>query len=135
MSRILVLSSNPGDTDRLRLDKEHRAVDEAKARFGSKLDVVDRRQATTLEDLTRVLTGMQYDIIQFSGHGSVDGIVLEDSNLQGSCVLPAQQLGAMLLEAQPNLRAAMLMCCYSSDAIPQLMRVAPSPVKVRNLTY
>lgn len=130
MSRILFLSSNPGDTTLLRLDKEHRAVDEAKARFGSKSDTVERHHATTLEDLTRTLTESQYDIVQFSGHGSVEGIVLEDVNLDGSSLISAQQLGAILFEAQSNLRVTILMCCFSSGAIPQMIRAAPYLITV-----
>ncbi|PZN72178.1 MAG: CHAT domain-containing protein, partial [Candidatus Methylumidiphilus alinenensis] len=29
MERVLVLYANPADTDRIRLDKEHRAIDQA----------------------------------------------------------------------------------------------------------
>jgi hypothetical protein len=130
MSSILILTSNPDQTSRLRLDKEHRAVDDAKARFGTNADAVVRMHAATLEDITRALTKQPYDIVQFSGHGSLEGIMLEDSNLVGPFVLSADRLCAILLEAQPNLRAVLLTCCYSSTGIAHLAAAAPYLITV-----
>jgi hypothetical protein len=130
MDRVLIIYSNPSDTDRLRLDKEHRAIDEVLSKLQLPQNTVTRRHATTFEDLVKALAEFEYSIIQFSGHGSNQGIYLEGlGGVSGQLITP-QQLTRLLSETQPNLKAAILMCCFSADSLPVLIDAAPYLVTV-----
>jgi hypothetical protein len=48
----LIVFSNPGDTERLRLDKEHRVIDEALSKVGYPPEAVRRLHATRIDDLS-----------------------------------------------------------------------------------
>lgn len=74
MEKVLILYSNPGDTDRLRLDKEHRMIDQLLQTFKLPSDAVVRRHATTFEDLIKALAETEYTVVQFSSHGSNRGV-------------------------------------------------------------
>ncbi|PZN85617.1 MAG: hypothetical protein DM484_01420 [Candidatus Methylumidiphilus alinenensis] len=77
MERVLVLYANPADTDRIRLDKEHRAIDQALLTSCLPTDIVIRRHATTFNDLVTALADTEFSIFHFSGHGSSNGIYLQ----------------------------------------------------------
>lgn len=70
MIKILFLAANPRDTDRLRLDEEVRAIDEAlrKADFRDYFEL-HSHGAVRIEDLQELLLRYQPQIVHFSGHG------------------------------------------------------------------
>ena len=66
--KILILYSCPADQDRIRLDKEHRAIEEILKKHKVKTDRVKRVHATSVADFAQCLREGDYDIVQFSGH-------------------------------------------------------------------
>jgi hypothetical protein len=130
MAQILIFYSNPLSTQRIRLDREHRIMDEVKARFGNESDAILRCHAVTLDDLTRSLSEKSYDVIQFSGHGSKQGILLEDESFQKPVEVPPEQVAAIIKRTQPRLKLAIFMSCYSAEAISSLIDVAPYLIAV-----
>lgn len=74
MIKILFLAANPLDTDRLRLDEEFRAIDEAlrKSAFRDHFDLLSH-WAVRVDDLQELLLRHQPDIVHFSGHGQSTG--------------------------------------------------------------
>ena len=52
MPTILVLFSSPADEVRLRVDREHRRIEQAIQAAGKGREELDRRHAATLGDLT-----------------------------------------------------------------------------------
>ena len=112
MEKILILYSNPADTDRIRLDKEHRAIDQVLAARDLPPDTVVRRHATTFNDLTTALAEAEFSIFHFSGHGSSDGIYLEGKSDESEKLVTAERIAALLSKAQPHLKAAIFMCCF-----------------------
>jgi hypothetical protein len=77
--KILFLASNPTDTGRLRLDQEVRDIEEGLKRSNERDQfVLIPGFATRIDDLRRRLLDHSPQIVHFSGHSGVDGIVLED---------------------------------------------------------
>lgn len=122
MDRVLILYSNPSDTERLRLDKEHRAIDQIIAASKLPDDTVTRCHATTFEDFVKALTEQEYAIVQFSGHGSGKGIYLESVSGASGEWITADRVASLLAEVQPGLKAAIFMSCFSAGALPELIR-------------
>ncbi len=89
MPRILVFYSNPSNSDRLRLDKEDRALDLILERRNIHKSLVHKRHATSVKDFARALRDEDYEIVQFSGHGSNEGIYLEKDQLDGGRLVGA----------------------------------------------
>lgn len=125
MERILIIYSNPAGTDRLRLDKEHKAIDQALISSRISQDVVIRKHASSFEDIAKALSEQEYSVFQFSGHGSAKGICLEQENHNKSDFISADRISQLIHETQPKIKLAIFMSCFSADAIPHLIRSAP----------
>lgn len=123
--KILILYSNPSNTARLRLDKEHRAIDGIIQRLNLESNIFHRLHATTIEDFAHVLRENNYDIVQFSGHGSNEGIVLEDNRKDGGTLLSAKQVADILRTSAPNIKATLFISCFSASSIPDLIESSP----------
>ncbi|WP_271007839.1 CHAT domain-containing protein [Paucibacter sp. B51] len=124
MPSILVLFSNPEDSDRLRLDREHRALSllqEKHRQAGYAFDVL---QATSRSDLAKALAQKSYQIVHFSGHGSDRGFWVERDDGEGGELISAESLGELLREFQPSLGLLLLMSCYSSAAVSTVVDTA-----------
>ena len=124
MARILILYSNPSDSDRLRLDKEERALDQILKRRNIDRSLVDKYHATSVKDFVKALRLDDYEIIQFSGHGSDDGIYLENDQIDGGKIVDAGRIAALLQEALPDLKATILVSCFSNSFINEIVNAA-----------
>lgn len=73
-TKILFLASNPGETGRLRLDKEYREIDEGlrRATDRDKFELSSRLAVRT-KDLSRAMLEENPQIVHFSGHGLKSG--------------------------------------------------------------
>lgn len=125
MPKVLILYSNPSDTERIRLDKEHRAVDRVLETLKLPADTIIRRHGTTFEDFVGALAEEQYSVVQFSSHGSADGIYLEAGRHDGGELITATRIATLLTKAQPDLRLAIFMSCFSATALQDLVVAAP----------
>jgi hypothetical protein len=85
----------------------------------------NRRHASSLDDLVKAIAEKEYAIVQFSGHGSKDGIYLESGGGRSGQLITASRIASLLSEAQPNLKLAIFMSCYSAEALPVLIKAAP----------
>jgi hypothetical protein len=121
--RILFLTANPTDTNRLRLDEESRAIDQSlrRAEFRDRF-VLEQFQAVRVSDLQECLLRFKPHIVHFSGHGSEEGeIYLQDSNGMSRPV-SEKSLGKLFAVLKDNIRCVVLNACYSrtqADAIAE----------------
>lgn len=77
--KILILAANPKNTTRLRLDEEVREIKESLRRSKKRGQFEDeQKEAVRIRDLSRALLDCEPQIVHFSGHGEVSGIMLED---------------------------------------------------------
>jgi len=125
MEKLLIIYSNPADTERIRLDREHRAIDEVLRSVGLPASVVIRRHATTFKDLATAVAETDFTVFHFSGHGTPKGIYLEEDKSESGAIITADKIVTLLKKAQPRLKLAVFMSCFSASAIPVLVEIAP----------
>ena len=112
--KILFLAANPQDTDRLRLDEEVRAIDQAlrMAEFRDRFEL-EQQWAVRVSDLQGLLLRFKPHVVHFSGHGSTfSEIILE--NAQGNAqAVPEEALARLFRVLKGNIRCVVLNACYS----------------------
>ncbi|WP_413160318.1 CHASE2 domain-containing protein [Capilliphycus salinus ALCB114379] len=114
MKTILILSANPADTTRLRLDKEVREIKKTLKQSNQRDEFkVISVGAVQIDDLQQTLYDYRPTIVHFSGHGSGnEGLILEDST--GRSVLVSEDALARLFQAfQTEVECVLLNACYS----------------------
>lgn len=130
-AKILIIAANPRDTSRLRLDQEVREIEEAIQRSS-------RRAAFTIKsvwaprpkDLRRALLDEQPYIVHFSGHGDINGLVLE--NVTGEAVVIAPEALKDLFNLfSDNLECVLLNACYSEIQATALATRIPNVIGMR----
>jgi hypothetical protein len=111
---ILILTANPKDTSRLRLDQEVRDIEEGLQR-AKKRDqfVLESRLAVRPRDIQRAMLDINPSIVHFSGHGAGDeGLIFE--NETGSVKLVDGEALAGLFEVfADQVECVVLNGCYS----------------------
>jgi hypothetical protein len=112
-SVILLLGASPGDRVALRLDAEFDRIDRA-VRLGSLRDRFSIRvsQETRGDQLVPLLLENNATVVQFSGHGTGDGLVFQTSEAQ-SQPLSTDFLGRLFADL-PSIRCVVLNACYSA---------------------
>ena len=114
MKRILILSANPKNTDKLRLDEEVREIQTAlrQAKNRSEYKIVTEL-ALRVDDLHRALLDHQPTIVHFSGHGTGNhGLVLENNSGQMQLV-STESLARLFGLFQRQIECVLLNACYS----------------------
>lgn len=122
--RVLVLAANPLKTDRLALEAEHRLL-RNKMSDNSEAGNCELlfQWATRFKDLRQSLTSHQPHVVHFAGHGTRDGICLEDDDGNSSPVTK-EQLAELFRSAAEHLRLVVLNACFSAvqaEAISQVV--------------
>ncbi|RZJ94544.1 MAG: CHAT domain-containing protein [Hymenobacter sp.] len=112
-TKILFLAASPSDENQLRVAAESRKIDGAlqASKFRDSFELYTKH-AVTSETLTKAMLDIRPDIVHFSGHGSEEGIVLEDE-LGQSVLFPAVGLKKMFSLFVDNLKCILLNACYS----------------------
>jgi len=110
-TKILIASANATDVS-LRLDKEMKEIEEGlkRANHRDKFDL-KTSLATTPQSLQRALLDYDPHIFHFSGHGEVEGIILEDNNSEPFLV--GEDALASLFELFPNIECVLLNACHT----------------------
>ena len=121
--KILFVSANPKNTDKLRLDEEVREIKEAMklARKRDRFEIISEF-AVRVDDLRRLLLEHTPQIVHFSGHGAGSrGIALENESGKMQLV-SAAALARLFKFFQSHLDCVFLNACYSevqAEAIRQ----------------
>jgi hypothetical protein len=120
--KILILSANPQDTQRLRLEREIREIEEGlKLSKYRKSFIINQQWAVRFRDIRRALLEYEPQIIHFCGHGKDEGIIVEGED--GNAVLaPPNAIAELFALFEEQIECVLLNACYSSkqaDAIIQ----------------
>ncbi|BAY94347.1 hypothetical protein FDUTEX481_02897 [Tolypothrix sp. PCC 7601] len=114
MKKILILSANPTNTDKLRLDEEVREIQAGleRARSRDQFEIITKWAVRT-DDLRRALLDYEPEIVHFSGHGAGNqGLALE--NNAGEIQLVSTAALARLFKLFRNqVECVLLNACYS----------------------
>lgn len=125
--RVLVIFSDPPlrGAPRIRLDREEKMMAELAKRFTGDV-VIDRLHASNIDDIHSVIGETEFDVIQFSGHGSENGIFLDkrDMGSKGELVSPRRLQSLLSIASKPPL-LVVLLACYSAASRTILTEVAP----------
>ncbi|AFY58454.1 ATPase,TIR domain-containing protein [Rivularia sp. PCC 7116] len=120
--KILLLSANPTDTSKLRLDEEVREIQSGleRAKRREEFEIISKL-AVRVNDLRRGLLDHEPQIVHFSGHGGgSQGLALEDNS--GQMQLVSASSLARLFKLFPTVECVVLNACYSevqAEAIHQ----------------
>lgn len=124
--RVLVVFASPPDQDRLRLDKEDRALMDVARAFATDV-TVERQHASEINDIHSLIMNTNFDVIQFSGHGDHAGICLEKSHCVPGATeyVDAKRVVEILELAQKPPLLTVFLCCYSGSSLNVLADAAP----------
>jgi hypothetical protein len=112
-TKILIVSANPKNTSRLRLDEEVREIEDGLQRSQRRDQfTVKSTWALRPKDLRRALLDEQPHIVHFSGHGAPKGLVLENAAGEAVIISPDALEGLFNLFSD-NLECVLLNACYS----------------------
>ena len=114
MKKILILSANPKDTTRLRVDEEMREIKEGLRRSRLREEfVIETSHAVRYRDIRRAILDFETNIVHFSGHGEgEEGLVFEDETGQVKLVETEALAGLFKLFAD-QIECVVLNACYS----------------------
>lgn len=113
--RVLFLSANPYDTQRLQLTEEYNEIDD-KLRISNYRDQFDliQRHAISSEDLVYIMMRYTPQIIHFSGHGSKGALIFQDR--QGvTQTIPSTALAGLfrIVNKKKEISCVFLNACFS----------------------
>jgi eukaryotic-like serine/threonine-protein kinase len=121
MKKILILSANPLDTSKLRLDEEIREIRAAlkRAKNRDKFQIITE-SAVRVDDLRLALLEHEPSIVHFSGHGSGDNGLAFESNSGHLQLVSTEALVRLFELFKTKIECVLLNACYSktqADAI------------------
>ncbi|MCG6138308.1 MAG: AAA-like domain-containing protein [Nostoc sp. LLA-1] len=123
MKKILILSANPTNTEKLRLDEEVREIQAGleRAKIREQFEIITK-WAVRPDDLRRALLDYEPEIVHFSGHGGGNkGLALENNAGQLQPV-STESLTRLFKLFQNKIECIVLNACYSevqAEAIHQ----------------
>ncbi|MDJ0676305.1 MAG: AAA-like domain-containing protein [Calothrix sp. MO_167.B42] len=115
VKKILLLSANPTNTSKLRLDEEVREIQAGleRAKGRDEFEIIPKLAVRT-GDLRRALLDYKPQIVHFSGHGEgKQGLALE--NESGQMQLVSASALARLFKLFPQVECVVLNACYSQE--------------------
>ncbi|NJN85936.1 MAG: NACHT domain-containing protein [Leptolyngbyaceae cyanobacterium SL_7_1] len=120
--KILVLVANPRGTSNLNLLPEIRDLEEAlqRSQQGDRFSVV-WKVAKTQADLRRYILDVRPQMIHFCGHGTTQGLVLEDEAGKVQ-VVTNEFLTDLLAKFADRIECVLLNACYSESLANQLVQ-------------
>jgi hypothetical protein len=130
--KILFVAANPSDTSRLRIDQEYRDIDEG-LKLSKNRDRFDFeiRLATRAKDLTRAILDIDPQFLHFSGHGELEGIVLEDD--RGNAVtVSTEAISGLFGLFSDKIRCVFLNSCFSEVQAREISKFIPFVIGMRS---
>ena len=113
---ILFLAACPDNAERIRSDKEHRAIEDTlkQSTFSEGYQLYDVKSCK-LRDITAALRKYKPTILHFSGHASRKGLVFENE-LGGFDIIQTAKLASVMERGTDNgLRTVVLNACSTAE--------------------
>ena len=128
MQKILILSANPTDTTRLRVEAETKTIEQAiKTSKLASETAISSKGAVTRADLRNELLNNPPDFIHFSGHSTGErGILLEDETGKAD-IIPNAALKTLfkLFNKDNIIQCVLLNACYAESQAKAIAEHVP----------
>jgi len=123
---ILMLSANPKDTARLRLDEEQREIEAGLERSQQREQFrLVKKEAVRPKDFRRAMLDLKPQIVHFSGHGEGEkGIAFEDE-VGKTKLVDAEALAGLFKLFADSVQCVILNACYSDGQAEAIARHIP----------
>jgi hypothetical protein len=123
--KILLLTSSPMNMERLQVDREIRIItNELKSSFAKDKIIIHSGLAVTPSDFARLLIEEKPSIVHFSGHGTRDGIVLQNEEGKAQ-VLSWENLIRIFKQTKNVVECLILNTVYSGTHANELAKEIP----------
>ena len=124
--KVLLLSANPANTDRLRVEAEFREIEECcqKSSLRDRFAIVTKG-AVRIDDLQPILLQEVPRVVHFSGHGAAEnGLVLEHDDATWQ-LAPTEALAGLFRILQNGIDCVVLNACFSQVQAEAIARYVP----------
>jgi len=120
--KILFLSANPMDTDRLQIDREYRTIQKHLERSSQRntFELLNPALSVTVEDLIKAMN-QKPEIVHFTGHGVGEGILVTN-NLNEAQMMPTSAVKRLFGQHQGSTRLIILNACYSAEQAEEVSK-------------
>lgn len=114
-TKILFLAANPSDEARIATDREYKIVKD-RLNNGEDRDNFDFLQPEFALDVQQLVVAMNQkpDIVHFSGHGEMEGILITNSQNE-SQLMPLRALKRLFRQHKDSTQLVVLNSCYSAE--------------------
>jgi hypothetical protein len=114
-TKILILSANPWNTNRLGLDEEYQRIQELwENSDGQEQFELRYYPALRGEELQQKVLKFKPNLIHFSGHGEENGLIFADLVGDNAYEVSKQALAQLFKLCAPDLKAVFLNACHSA---------------------
>ncbi len=112
--KVLILSANPTTTPKLLLDEEVRKIKEGLRRSKNRDRFeIKSKFGMRLKDFRRTLLDHEPQIVHFIGHGTKEGLLVEDE-IGMAVLFPAKALSGLFKLCSKHVECVILSACYSA---------------------
>jgi CHAT domain len=132
MIKILFLGASPIDEVRLRIDEELRDI-ESGLKLATLRDQFELKSqwAITTKTLQQAMLDEKPTIVHFSGHGSINGIAVEDS-LGNSKLIDNDAIGSLFELFSVDTKCVVLNSCYSESQANEIAKHIPYVIGMKS---
>ena len=120
--KILFLSANPMDTDRLQIDREYRTIQKRLESSSQRtaFELLNPSLSVTVEDLIKAMN-QKPEIVHFTGHGGGEGILITNA-LNEAQMMPTSAVKRLFGQHQDSTRLIILNACYSAEQAEEVSK-------------
>lgn len=130
MAKFLLMYSNPKGTEKLKLDQEIRQIQDDLEWCQVPNISFEAMGFVKKTDIQRKFASYKPDIVQFSGHGTIEGaIVIEDENNKPS-IVPQLVLKNIFQNFNDTIKCVVLNSCYSELQAKEIKKHIPFVVGI-----
>ncbi|NJL13158.1 MAG: CHAT domain-containing protein [Microscillaceae bacterium] len=113
--KILFLAANPTNEARLQTDAEYRIIQQRlqAAQERDSFELLNPALSVQIEDLIKAMN-QKPEIVHFSGHGSMDGILISNAQNEAQ-VMPTAAIKRLFKQHKDSTKLVVLNACYSAE--------------------
>jgi hypothetical protein len=131
IKKILFLCANPDDTERLKVNAESERIKEALENASHRNEILFvTNMAATPRNMIKYLLREKPAFVHFSGHGSEDGLYLEDEN-GISKPIPGSALELLFEGFKSEVQCVLFNSCYSESQAKVIVKYIPHVIGMR----